>query len=95
MTRRWRAQHAALVRGLEEMGWKEGQNVQLETRWVTADPERIRRYVADLIALDLDVIVAPGNAVALSNGQPARCPSCSDLASLTCRHQVSSLHAPS
>jgi putative tryptophan/tyrosine transport system substrate-binding protein len=74
-----RAQHAALVRGLQELGWKEGQNVQLETRWATADHERIpryatrwatadrervRRYVADLVALDLDVIVAPGNAIA-------------------------------
>ena len=34
------------------------------TRWATADRERVRRYVADLVALELDVIVAPGNAIA-------------------------------
>src|ERR1700726_4824492 len=69
----------SVIRGETQpaLGWKAGQNVQFETRWATADPERIpryatrwatadrervRRYVADLVALELDVIVAPGNA---------------------------------
>jgi putative tryptophan/tyrosine transport system substrate-binding protein len=71
----------SVIRGETQpaLGWKAGQNVQFETRWATADPERIpryatrwatadrervRRYVADLVALELDVIVAPGNAIA-------------------------------
>jgi putative tryptophan/tyrosine transport system substrate-binding protein len=48
----------ALVQGLQQLGWTDGRNVLIETRWGAGDNERLRRYAAELIALAPDVIVA-------------------------------------
>ena len=59
-----RVRIAAFLRGLQELGWKPGRNVQIEYRWgVASDADRIRRSVAELIALAPDVILAPGSGV--------------------------------
>ena len=31
-------QYAALIDGLKELGWLEGRNIRLESRWVVGDP---------------------------------------------------------
>jgi len=55
---------AAFLRGLQELGWRDGRNVQIEYRWgVASDADRIRRSVAELIAFAPDVILAPGSGV--------------------------------
>jgi putative ABC transport system substrate-binding protein len=54
----------AFVQGLQELGWTDGRNARIEYRWAAGDPERIRKYVADLVALAPDVILATGTAVA-------------------------------
>ena len=51
---------AAFLRGLQQLGWNDGRNVQIDTRWATADPAVIRRHAAELVALVPDVIVAHG-----------------------------------
>jgi putative ABC transport system substrate-binding protein len=51
----------AFVQGLQELGWADGRNVRIEYRWGLGDPERLRRYAAELIALAPDVVVAGGN----------------------------------
>ena len=44
------------------MGWTDGRNVRIDTRWGAGDAERIRRYAAELVALAPDVILASGSA---------------------------------
>ena len=48
----------ALVQGLQQLGWTDGRNVLIETRWGAGDAERLRRYAAELLAFAPDVIVA-------------------------------------
>ena len=40
------------------MGWIEGRNLRIDTRWAAADAERFRTYAAELVALGPDVILA-------------------------------------
>jgi len=48
---------AALKQGLQELGWTDGRNIQIETRFGGADTSRIRADAAELVALAPDVIV--------------------------------------
>ena len=47
-----------LQQGLQELGWIEGRNVRIDYRWTGGDMTRIRAYVAELVKLSPDVIVA-------------------------------------
>ena len=40
------------------MGWSDGRNVRIDTRWATADADDLRRHAAELVALAPDVILA-------------------------------------
>jgi ABC-type uncharacterized transport system substrate-binding protein len=51
----------AFAQALAQSGWTEGRNVRFDIRWGAADPERIRRYAAELVALAPDVILAVGS----------------------------------
>jgi putative ABC transport system substrate-binding protein len=53
---------AEFRRGLTELGWSDGRNVRIEVRWGAADPDRYRRYSAELIAFAPDVILAVGGS---------------------------------
>jgi ABC-type uncharacterized transport system substrate-binding protein len=56
---------AAFARGLQELGWVEGRNIQIEYRWGGGDMDRVRRHAAELVALAPDVIlVTSGSALA-------------------------------
>ena len=44
---------------LQELGWKEGQNLQIDYRWA-AGPDRSTSYAAELVRLAPEVIVANG-----------------------------------
>src|SRR3974377_1138009 len=41
----------AFVQGLHQLGWTEGRNVRIDTRWGTGDADLIRKYAAELVAL--------------------------------------------
>jgi putative ABC transport system substrate-binding protein len=56
------AWNAALLQGLQELGWTVGRNLQIDYRWSAADPERKRRYAAELVALAPDVVVVTGDS---------------------------------
>ncbi|HVI63145.1 MAG TPA: ABC transporter substrate-binding protein, partial [Bradyrhizobium sp.] len=58
----WQARSNAFVQGLQERGWSDGRNVRVEYRWGLGDPDRLRKYVAELVALAPDVILAAGAA---------------------------------
>jgi putative tryptophan/tyrosine transport system substrate-binding protein len=48
----------AFVQGLQQLGWTDGRNVQIEYRWGAGDPERIRKYALEFAALAPDVILS-------------------------------------
>jgi putative ABC transport system substrate-binding protein len=50
----------AFVRRLAELGWTEGGNLRMDTRWGAGDAELSRKYAAELIALAPDVVLAAG-----------------------------------
>ena len=52
----------AFVQGLQELGWTDGRNIRIDTRWTGGDTGRIRRQAAELVALTPDVILASGGA---------------------------------
>ncbi len=53
----------AFVQGLQQLGWTDGRNVRIDVRWGVGDADRYRRYAAELIGLEPDVIlVATTNA---------------------------------
>src|SRR5262245_57961674 len=54
--------NAALLQGLQQLGWTVGQNVQIDYRWSGGNIDDTRRYAAELVALAPDVIFAPGTA---------------------------------
>ena len=53
---------APFAQALRQLGWVEGRNLQLETKWAGGDTAAIRRHAQQLVALPPDVIVATGNA---------------------------------
>jgi len=57
------ARIVAFVQGLQQLGWSDGHNVRIDIRWVGGDPERIRKYAAELVALAPDVILATTTGV--------------------------------
>ncbi len=62
----------AFAQALAQSGWTDGRNVRIDIRWGAADPERIRRYGAELVALAPVVIVASGSAAVGSLLQATR-----------------------
>src|SRR5215467_9021282 len=52
-----RARLAAFLAVLRVLGWTDGRNIQIETRFGGGDVSRIRAHAAELVALAPDVIV--------------------------------------
>jgi ABC-type uncharacterized transport system substrate-binding protein len=52
---------AAFLEGLQQLGWNDGRNVRIDTRWAAGDANLVRKYAAELLALGPDVILAPGS----------------------------------
>ena len=50
------ARLAAFTQALQQLGWSDGRNLRIDTRWATADD--IRRHAAELAALAPDVLLA-------------------------------------
>jgi putative ABC transport system substrate-binding protein len=51
---------AAFVERLQQLGWHDGRNALIDTRWASGDADRIRTHAAELVALAPDVILATG-----------------------------------
>lgn len=49
--------------GLQQLGWKEGDNIRIDYRFAAGDPERVRSSAAELVSLAPDVILANGTAI--------------------------------
>jgi putative tryptophan/tyrosine transport system substrate-binding protein len=61
---------AAFLHEMRQLGWSEGQNLQIEVRWNTGDAVLSQTYAEQLIALMPDVIVT-GSTVNLAAVQHA------------------------
>ena len=53
----------AFVQALQELGWTDGRNVRIDTRWSAGNADDVRKYAAELVALAPDVILASGGSV--------------------------------
>ena len=49
---------AAFREGLQKLGWTEGRNVRVDTRWASADAEAMQRFAQELVALQPDLILS-------------------------------------
>ena len=49
---------SAFQNGLEQFGWRNGQNIRIEYRWGGGDPNRYQSHAAELVGLAADVILA-------------------------------------
>src|SRR4249920_3802314 len=54
---------AAFQQGLQQLGWIDGSNLQIDYRWGAGNPDDIRKYAAELAALAPDIILVAGIAV--------------------------------
>jgi putative ABC transport system substrate-binding protein len=51
---------AQLLDELRQLGWVDGQTARIDIRWGAGDAERIRKGIAELLALSPDIIVTNG-----------------------------------
>jgi putative ABC transport system substrate-binding protein len=56
----WQVRIAAFLQGLRQLGWIDGRNVQIESRWAAGSARDLRKYAAELAALEPEVIFAAG-----------------------------------
>jgi len=67
------ARIAALHEGLEKLGWIEGRNIRIDTRWTTTgDVESMQRYAKELVALQPDLIVTQSTPITATLLQETR-----------------------
>jgi putative tryptophan/tyrosine transport system substrate-binding protein len=52
---------AAFLQGLQQIGWTDGRNVRIDTRWAEGNAADTRKYAAELVTLAPDVILATAN----------------------------------
>jgi putative ABC transport system substrate-binding protein len=66
--------NAALLQGLQELGWVVGRNVRIDYRWGASnfDPERMRKGAVELVALAPDVVLATTVPIVLALQQVSR-----------------------
>ena len=62
----------ALAQRLQELGWTDGRNVRIDTRWAGAEADRYSPYAAELVALAPDVIIATTSVAVLALRQMSR-----------------------
>jgi ABC-type uncharacterized transport system substrate-binding protein len=55
------ARIAAFLQGLQQLGWTDGRNVRIDTRWAAGSADDVPKYAAELVALTPDVILGAGS----------------------------------
>src|SRR4051794_27544182 len=61
-----RSRIVAFTQGLAQLGWADGHNVRIDTRWASTNPDDIRRHAVELAALAPDVILAATGTATLA-----------------------------
>ena len=63
----------AFLQGLAQLGWTDGRNVRIETRWASTNADELRKHAAELAASTPDVLVgASGTTTAAALLQATR-----------------------
>ena len=63
---------SALTQGLAVLGWNIGRNIRIDIRWASGDPEQLRRYAEELVALGPDVLLASSSLAVAALQQATR-----------------------
>jgi putative ABC transport system substrate-binding protein len=58
--------NAGLREGLADLGYVVGRNLVLEERYANGNPERVPVLIAELLALNVDVLLTPGTPITLA-----------------------------
>lgn len=61
----------AFRQGLRDLGYEEGRNIAIEYRWAEGKYQRFPALIAELVALNIDVMVTAGTPAALAVKQAA------------------------
>jgi putative tryptophan/tyrosine transport system substrate-binding protein len=67
-----RTSHAAFLQSLKQLGWVDGQNVRIETRWADGSASLIRKNATDVLAFAPDVVAVSGNSTVVALSQATR-----------------------
>ena len=62
----------ALIEALRDLGYVEGRTIQIEYRWAEGEPERLAALAGELVRVDVDLIVASGDAAIRAARQASR-----------------------
>ena len=57
---------------LRQLGWIDGNNLQIDYRWSTGDSDQVRKDAVDLVALAPDVLLATGSSSVAALQQATR-----------------------
>jgi putative tryptophan/tyrosine transport system substrate-binding protein len=63
---------AAFQQAMQQLGWSDGRNVAIDTRWAAGDAGQFRKYAAELVALEPDVILASATPAVKALQQASR-----------------------
>jgi putative tryptophan/tyrosine transport system substrate-binding protein len=66
-----RALVSTFIQALADLGWKEGANVHIESRWAGGDTGRLRELAGELAQLHLDAVFAQGTPATIALRQAA------------------------
>src|SRR5689334_5482810 len=58
--------NAGLRQGLTDLGYAIGRDLILEERYANGNPDRVPGLIAELLALNVDVLVTPGTPLTLA-----------------------------
>jgi putative tryptophan/tyrosine transport system substrate-binding protein len=65
-------QREPFERGLRELGWAPGSTIVIEQRYADGQPDRLPMLAAELVQMNIDLIVANGTSAIRAAGQAAR-----------------------
>src|SRR5258706_15334632 len=57
---------------LRKLGWMEGRNIEIDTRWATADVESMQAFAKELVALQPDFILTSSTPATAAMVQQTR-----------------------
>jgi putative ABC transport system substrate-binding protein len=61
-----RSRISAFSGGLQQLGWIDGRNVRIDTRWPGGDADLVRKYAVELVGLAPDVLLASASPSAVA-----------------------------
>src|SRR6516165_9783072 len=70
--REGQANFVAFREGLQKLGWAEGRDILIDTRWAAADADLMERFAKELVAQQPDLIVTQNTPITAAMLQQTR-----------------------